>query len=151
MNEYIGARWGEGRLVEFKRAIHVYFSGYMGCVINHGLGVDIIYVVLVNNNHALMTGDAGCNESTGGVGVNHASGGVEIRVHVSCAAGWWLRRCSVKCGFFIRGLLLRAVLVWRGGGKERRVGLHGSCVHAYLVQVALVHGHGGWWVLSHRG
>jgi hypothetical protein len=117
-------------------------------VVDHGLGVDVIPIVLVNNKHGLVAGYAGCKKCTVGVGVDHASGGVAIRLQVSRAAGWWIRRCSVERGFFIRGVLLRSVLIWSGGGKERRSGVHGSGDHAYLVQVALVHGHRGCWILA---
>jgi hypothetical protein len=79
---------------------------------------NIIPMVLVKNKHVLVAGDAGCKKSIGGVSVDHARGSIVIRVQVSCAAGWWLRRCIVRRNFFIHGLLLRAVLVWRGGGKE---------------------------------
>jgi hypothetical protein len=58
-------------------------------VIEHGLGVDVISVLLIDNKHLLVAGDAGCKKSTGGVGVNHA---IAIRVHMSHAAGGWLRR-----------------------------------------------------------
>jgi hypothetical protein len=49
-------------------------------VVGHGLGVDVIPIVLVNDKHVLVAGDAGCEKSNGVVGVDHASGGVEIRV-----------------------------------------------------------------------
>jgi hypothetical protein len=54
-------------------------------VIDHGLQVDISAVVLIDNKHVVVAGDAGCKKSTGGVGVNHASGGVAIYVQVSRA------------------------------------------------------------------
>jgi hypothetical protein len=95
--------------------------------------VYIIAIVFIDNKHVLVAGDAGCEKSVGGVGVNHASGGIAIRVQVSRATGGWLRRCSVERGFILSGLLLCAIIIGCGGGKERRTNLCGARVHSDLV------------------
>jgi hypothetical protein len=114
--------------------------------VNHGFGVNIIAVVLVDHKYIVVARDTGDKEFSGGVSVYHASGAVEIVIHVMCSRGGIFWRRHVVCDLYISGLLLR---VGRGGRKGWMV-----CqpnVSSHLVQVPLVHGHGLRWVLADSG
>jgi hypothetical protein len=97
----------------FEQADHCFVGGNDGwaSAVEHGCTIDVIAAVLIDNEYALVTGDAVREELASLIGVDHAGGALTIIIDGTGANGGGLRRCGIVIGIRVHGWLL-----WAGEG-----------------------------------
>jgi hypothetical protein len=121
----------------FEKADRCFVGGNYGWAgaVGHRCTVDVVVVVIVYDEYILVPGDAGREELACRISVDHVGGALTVCIDVTRANGGGLRR--------------RGVVIWNWvDRRERRSRLSRAGIHANLVEVTLVHGHGMWRIFA---